>query len=62
MKQTLKAWRANKNLTQTELSKLSGVSTVTISKVESGDCSITVETLKKLLSALEIDFADIILP
>lgn len=51
----LMATRNRKRLSQRELSRLSGVSQKTISRLESGLDSPTLETLVKLASALNME-------
>ncbi|MBQ2329159.1 MAG: helix-turn-helix transcriptional regulator [Oscillospiraceae bacterium] len=49
----LREYRQKKNLTQEELSKISGVSRPTISMLETGDVSVSkTDTLTKLADAL----------
>ena len=52
---TLKVGRVKRNLTQKQLKELSGVSMVTIGKIERGDVEkVTLATYKKLAKALDI--------
>ena len=52
---TLKVERVKRNLTQKQLKELSGVSMVTIGKIERGDVEkVTLVTYKKLAKALDI--------
>ena len=55
----IKALRKEKKLTQEQLSKLCGISRVTLGKLERGEVSsVSIKTLDLMLSALsyEIDF------
>lgn len=51
----LRAARKRKMLTQTQAAKMAGVGQDTISRVESGNPGTTVDTLFRLMSALELD-------
>lgn len=51
----LRELREKKNLTQTQLSFLSGVSIKTISRIENGDECIQYQSVKKLAEFLETD-------
>lgn len=62
MKLTLKQWRSVKNMTQEQLSDLTGISMVTISKWENGRGSPTVKNLREVSTALGISMDDILLP
>lgn len=56
-KETLRTWRRFRNLTQKELAEKIGTSNVTISSYEkNGLNQARVETLIKIIEALEIDF------
>ena len=58
----LKLVRVEKNLTQKDLSKLSGIATKTIIKIEKGDIShITFGTLKKIADAVGVEFEKLFL-
>lgn len=58
---TLKLERVRKELTQKELQNISGVSIVTIAKIEKGGVdSATIGTLKKLAAALDIPVEELI--
>lgn len=58
---TLKLERVKRNLTQKELQELSGVSRVTIRKIEKGLIeNVTLSTYKKLAQALEIPVEELI--
>ena len=60
---TLKALREKRQMTQDELSEKSGVSRVTISKLESGAQNVTTNTtIIKLARALEVDAGDLLSP
>ena len=50
----LKAWRKLRRLTQAQLADRSGVSLATVSRLESGDGNITLESLLRILRALGI--------
>lgn len=47
--------RIANNLTQKDLSKLSGIDQANISKIESGDYSPSLKTMKKLADAMNMD-------
>lgn len=58
---TLKVERVKRNLTQKQLQKLSGVSMVTIGKIERGYVEkVTLITYKKLAKALGIPVEELI--
>ena len=57
MKYTLKQWRAIKNMTQDDLSKVTGISKVKIAFFE----SMTAEENEKIRNALELKSTDAIL-
>ena len=58
---TLKVERVKRNLTQKQLKELSGVSMVTIGKIERGDVEkVTLVTYKKLAKALDIPVEELI--
>ncbi|MFU2417980.1 helix-turn-helix domain-containing protein [Peptacetobacter sp. AB800] len=58
---TLKVERIKHNLTQKQLKELSGVSMVTIGKIERGDVEkVTLVTYKKLAKALDIPVEELI--
>lgn len=58
---TLKVGRVKRNLTQKQLKELSGVSMVTIGKIERGDVEkVTLATYKKLAKALDIPVEELI--
>ncbi|MEE0248943.1 helix-turn-helix transcriptional regulator [Peptacetobacter hiranonis] len=58
---SLKIERIKRNLTQKELQEISGVSTVTIGKIERGEIeNVTLTTYKKLAQALEIPIEQLI--
>lgn len=52
--------RKVKGLSQDQLSKLSGVSRVTIARIESGASSPTIRTLEKIADALKVPVTDIL--
>ena len=45
--------RTDEGITQEALSKRSGVSTLTIQKIERGDGNVTIKTIEKLSNALD---------
>jgi len=55
--QVLKGWRKSKRLTQREAADLVGLLPKTISKLELSPETATIESLFKLLSALELELA-----
>lgn len=58
---SLKIERIKRNLTQKELQEISGVSTVTIGKIERGEIeNVTLTTYKKLAQALEVPIEQLI--
>ena len=58
---SLKALREKKRMTQDELAEKSGVSRVTISKLESGAQRVTTNTtIIKLARALNVDAGDLL--
>lgn len=58
---SLKVERVKKNLTQKELQVISGVSALTIGKIERGDKdSVMLGTYKKLAKALDIPVEELI--
>lgn len=58
---TLKLERVKRNLTQKQLQDLSGISMVTIRKIEKGEVEkVTLATYKKLAKALEIPVEELI--
>ena len=58
---TLKLERVKRNLTQKQLQDLSGVSMVTIRKIEKGTIeNVTLVTYKKLAKALDIPVEELI--
>lgn len=59
--QRLKNIRAVKRISQTELSRKSGVSRLEILKLENGSVKYPrMDTLMKLSTALEVDFFDLV--
>ena len=52
--------RKAKGLSQDRLSKLSGISRVTISRIEAGKDSPTIRTLERLALGLEVPLAELI--
>lgn len=57
---TLKSYRHLRNLTGEELAKLSGTGQSTISSIERGKQSPTLETLEQICKALNINVVDFI--
>lgn len=57
----LTVWRDHRNLSQTELARLSGVNRVQIIDIEAGRKTGSVITLRKLATALQIDMEDLII-
>lgn len=55
----LKVWREYRQLTQSQLAELSGVSQPSIAQVETGQRSGTITNLKKLALSLNVDLDDI---
>jgi len=55
----LREWRTRRKLSLRDLGEQSGVSFVTIAKIERGDMSPTVSTLEKLATALGITVRDL---
>lgn len=58
--ETIKKIRKAKGLSQRELAKLAGVSDATISKLENNTANITMENIKKIVSALGFSFEEIL--
>ena len=56
----LKLWREHRGLSQSALSKLSGVNRIQIGDIESRGQTGSITTLKKLANALEIQVDDLI--
>jgi transcriptional regulator with XRE-family HTH domain len=56
----LQQWRKRRDLSQRDLAKRSGVSHVTIAKIEAGRMSPTVATLEKLARALRIKVRELL--
>lgn len=57
----IKVARVKKNLSLEQLSEMTGVSRVTLSKYEKGDCSsMTLKTLKKLVNVLNLTPEEIV--
>lgn len=56
---TVKVWREYRDMTQAELSKRSGVSAAYLSQIEAGKKSGSVDTLKKIAAALNLDLDDL---
>jgi len=50
----VKIARISKDLTQDQLSKMSGISKPIISSIESGECNFTIQTLIALSNALNL--------
>lgn len=59
MKNRLKVLRAERNITQEELAKISGLSRITVNAVENESVSPSGETIKKLSQALRVSPGDI---
>lgn len=59
MKLKLKAWRVQRGYSQTEISKLTGVSRQTISNWETGKMLPKLQNLKRICEILKIDLGDI---
>ena len=55
----LRAWRERRGYSLRELGERSGVSYVTIAKIEAGTMSPTVMTLDKLAAALDVRVRDL---
>ncbi len=55
----LQTWRTTRGLSLRQLGERSGVSYVTIAKIESGRMSPTVVTLEKLATALGVSVRDL---
>jgi HTH-type transcriptional regulator/antitoxin HipB len=51
----LRSARKNKGLNQTEAGKLVGVDQTTISKVERGESKVRIDTLFRILAALDLE-------
>ncbi|MCR5080322.1 MAG: helix-turn-helix domain-containing protein [Treponema sp.] len=47
-------FRLKKNLTQEQLAEKTGITTITLSKLENGKSWISLETLEKIISVLEV--------
>ena len=63
MKFNVKQIRTEKGITQTELAEKSGISRITINKIENNmKKTVKSDTLVKLSSALGVSIADIFLP
>jgi transcriptional regulator with XRE-family HTH domain len=58
----LRQWRGRRGLSLRELGERSGVSYVTIAKIEAGTMSPTITTLEKLAEALSITLRDFFPP
>ncbi len=56
----VKLERLKKDYSQEELAFKSGLNRNTISKIETGQVSPTIQTLEKIAEALEIDFATLV--
>ena len=54
----LKMYRIQQGLTQAQLGEKVEISENRISEIESGRCNITLKSLHKIFSALNIDFFD----
>ena len=58
----LAVWRDYRQLSQSELSRQSGVNRIQIIDIEAGRKSGSVATLRKLAAALSIDIEDLLVP
>ena len=58
--QRVRQLRTDKDLTQTELARRSGVSHSTLSKIENNQLSPTFETILQIVDGLEIDISDLL--
>jgi transcriptional regulator with XRE-family HTH domain len=58
----LRQWRERRGLSLRALGEVSGVSYVTIAKIEAGTVSPTLMTLEKLAGALELSLRDLFSP
>lgn len=59
----IREYRVKKNMTQTELSELSGVSRATISMIENDDLhNVKSFTLDRIAAALGVEMRDLFLP
>lgn len=56
----LKEIRERKKMTQTQLAFLSGISIKTISRLETGDKNVNLQTIEKLAEFLEVNIEEII--
>lgn len=56
----LKILRIKKGLTQKQLSESSGLSVVTIKKIEDGNLNFKVKNLKKIAKALNVTVLDLL--
>jgi len=57
--QNLKQSRLNKNLTQAELAVKAGINTNYYAKIERGELKPSIETLEKIIKALNLKSSDI---
>jgi transcriptional regulator with XRE-family HTH domain len=56
LKERLKSLRTDRDLTQSELEKISGVAPTTVSKIEIGDRNPSLRTIKKIANGLNVDY------
>ena len=56
----IKIYRLKRNLTQFQLAEMINVNEKYIGKIESGKQNITLKTLHKLLTALNVEYKDIV--
>jgi transcriptional regulator with XRE-family HTH domain len=55
----LRDWRMYRNMTQTELGRVSGVTNATVNKIETAGKSTSFSTVRKLADALTISMDDL---
>lgn len=55
----LRAWRLQREISQTDLSASADISQTFLSQVENGLRNVSIDTLEKLAAALEIDILDL---
>ena len=58
----LRLWRHQRGLSQADLASVSGMNRCFLSRVERGHCSISLETLELLASALHVEPSMLIVP
>jgi transcriptional regulator with XRE-family HTH domain len=56
----LKAWREKRRMTQEELAKFAGISTVYVAKIEAGDKVPSIQVLMKLAKALGVKAGELL--